>query len=69
MATGGQSLAAALLGPDMPEPGVPGFMGSVRTHLQRFVVRDLDHQEAGSDRFGMGRAIVLNVGDIGVTVH
>lgn len=36
----GQNLAAAILGPDMSELGVPGFVGSVRTHLQHFVVRD-----------------------------
>lgn len=42
---GGQVLAAALLGPDMSEPGVPGLVGSVRTRLQRFAVRDHDHQE------------------------
>lgn len=45
MAAGGQSLAAALLGPDVSELGVLGFVGSVWTRLQRFAVRDQDHQE------------------------
>lgn len=36
-----------ILGPDMSELGVlqVDFVGSVRTHLQHFVVRDQDHQE------------------------
>lgn len=42
---GGQGLAAVLVCPDMSGPGVPGLVGSVRTRLQRFAVRDHDRQK------------------------
>lgn len=47
-------------GPGLRAKNKPGLVGSVRTRLQRFAVRDQRRHEE-SDRFGTSFAVVLNV--------